>query len=191
MAWAPDYVTSSDVKAYLRITDTDDDAQIALYATTASRSVDAFCKRQFGKVSAAETRTYEGTYDRHLGKWVYAIDDLASATGLTVLDENGDEVTDYELRPLNAIAEGRPYTELRCSACGPLTAETDQWGWAAVPSPVKNGALLQVARLAARRSSPYGIAGSPSEGSEIRLGASLDPDLRVALRSYRREAWAA
>lgn len=190
MVWAPDYVTTSDVKAYLRITDTDDDAQIALYATTASRAVDSFCKRQFGKVDEAESRTFEGVWDRRLGTYVYAIDDLSSSTGLTILDDNDDAVTDYELRPLNAPAKGKPYTELRTAACGPLSLETDAWGWAVVPTPVKTGSLLQAARLAARRSSPYGIAGSPSEGSEIRLTAALDPDLRVALRGYRREAWA-
>jgi len=40
MAWAPDYITSAQLKAYLRIDDTVDDAQIALAVTAASRAVD-------------------------------------------------------------------------------------------------------------------------------------------------------
>lgn len=193
MGWEPDYVEVDEVKAWLRIDDADeqDDVQIAIYATAASRAVDGFCHRQFGKVEAPETRTYEGVYDRHLGCFVYAIDDLASDAGLTVLDAAGDEVTGVELRPLNAALKGVPYTELRCSSGGPLTAESGHWGWAAEPQAVKMGALLQAARLAARRDSPFGIAGSPSEGSEVRLLASLDPDLRTSLKRYRREVWAA
>lgn len=191
MVWAPDYVSVADVKAWLRIDDADtqDDAQITIYATAASRAVDSFCKRQFGKVDTAETRTFEGTWDRRLGCWVYAIDDLSSAAGLTVLDEAGSEITDSALRPLNAVALGKPYTELRCSSGGPLSIESEHWGWAAVPAAARMGALLQAARLAVRRDSPYGIAGSPSDGGEQRLLASLDPDLRTSLRSYRREVW--
>ncbi len=196
MAWKPDYVTPSELKSYLRI-DADDDADdafIALWVTTASRNVDGFCHRQFGKVDAAEVRTYEGVYDRHLGTYVYRIDDLSSASGMTVsVADGGAEVTAYTLLPRNAAADGEPFTELRCTSCGPLDIEAPGWGWSAVPSPVKVGLLLQSARLAARRDSPFGVAGSPSEGSEVRLFAQLDADFKTSLRASGlvRERWAA
>jgi hypothetical protein len=190
VAWEPDYVTSSEVKAYLRITDSDDDAMIAVWATTASRAVDGFCHRQFGSVTAEE-REYSTEYDRHLGCYIAFIDDVQDVDDLVVLDENADEVTDYSLLPVNALKKGKPYERIAVNVCGPLTI-TAPWGWTSVPVPVKNATLLQAARLAARRDSPFGVAGSPTEGSELRLLATLDPDLKTSLGSkYRRERWAA
>ena len=49
--------------------------------------------------------------------------------------------------------------------------------------------LLQASRLAARRDSPFGVAGSPDAGSEMRLLARVDPDVAVALEPYRRRIW--
>ena len=70
-------------------------------------------------------------------------------------------------------------------------AITGLWGWPAVPTSVKVATLLQASRFAIRRDSPYGIAGSPSEGSELRLLAAVDPDVKVAIgKKYRREWWA-
>jgi hypothetical protein len=191
VAWEPDYVTSAELKAYLRIADTDDDAMVAIYATTASRAVDSFCHRQFGKVAAVEEREYSTEYDRHLGCYVAFIDDLMDVDDLVVLDENANEITEYSLQPVNALKKGKPYERIAVNECGPLTI-SGLWGWTSVPVPVKNAALLQGARLAARRDSPFGVAGSPTEGSELRLLAQLDPDLRTSLGSkYRRERWAA
>jgi len=81
-----------------------------------------------------------------------------------------------------------PYGRLVSATSGDLTV-TALWGWTEVPQAVKAATLLQVARFAARRDSPYGIAGSPDEGGEMRLLAALDPDLRTSLRPYVRRAW--
>lgn len=190
MTWEPDYVTVAELKSYLRIGDTDDDTLLALWATTASRAVDTFTHRQFGRVAAPETRTYEALYDRHIGTQAVEIDDLGDLTGLVV--QSGLTVlTDYSLGPVNALLRGRPYERLTGSVGGSLTI-TGFWGWAAVPAPVKTATLIQASRFAVRRDSPFGIAGSPSDGSEMRLLASLDPDLKTALgKKYRREWWAA
>jgi hypothetical protein len=67
---------------------------------------------------------------------------------------------------------------------------TVKWGWTAFPVPVVNAAKLQTARFVARRDSPYGIAGSPDQGSEMRLLARVDPDVAVILRPFVR-VWAA
>lgn len=190
MAWEPDYVTAAELKSYLRDTSSADDALYALWATTASRAVDTFCHRQFGSVTA-EAREYETVWYRHLGKYVAEIDDLQTVSGLEVLDENGDEITDYTLSPVNALLKGKPYERIAVSVCGLLTI-TAPWGWTAVPSPVKSASLIQGARFAVRRDSPFGVAASPDQGSEVRLLATLDPDLKTALgKKYRREVWAA
>lgn len=190
MAWAPDYTTLAGLKSYLRIDDTADDVFLAVWITTVSRNVDDFCGRQFGQ-TLAESRTYTPVWDRHLSRYVTVIDDLQDITGLAIVDENSTAVTDFTFQPVNALQKGRPYERILTTAStGDLTA-TGLWGWSAVPSAAPTGVYLQAARLAKRRDSPFGIAGSPSEGSEIRLLAQLDPDFRTSLKPLRREWWAA
>lgn len=198
MTWQPDYVTSSTLKSYLRIGDTDDDAFIALWITAASRSVDGFCQRQFGQVAAAEQRTYTAVYDRWIGSWVADIDDIQDITDLAVVDSDDAAIADYTLVDVNALKRGKPYTGLRVApavscAAGSMTIKvTGLWGWSAVPSAVSAAVLLQAGRLQARRENFFGTAGSPDQGSEVKLlTATLDPDLRTTLRPYRREWWAA
>lgn len=193
MTWEPDYVTTTEFKTWASITDTDDDAAVLIpgFITTASRAVDAFCHRQFGQVAAEENRQYNAVYDRHLGAYVTEIDDLMDVDNLVVVDETATELTDYDLEPLNALVKGKPYERIVTSVGGRLTI-SGLWGWASVPAPVKNATLLQAHRLYKRRVSPFGIAGSPADGSEMRLLATLDPDVKVSLGSkYRREVWVA
>lgn len=188
MTWAPDYVTPAVLKSYLSA-DNADDVFIALWVTTASRNVDDFCGRQFGKVAAPDVRQYATVYDRQARRYVAEIDDLMDITGLAVADDDGNAVTDYELQPVNNLVKGRPYERISTSVAGPLHI-TGLPGWTAVPSSVSTGLLLQAARLDARRGSPFGIAGSPAEGSEVRLLAALDPDFKVALKPFVRRWWA-
>lgn len=213
MTWAPDYATTAEVKSYLRITDTDDDVLLALWVTAASRAVDKHCGRQFGQVATSEDRVYEAHFDSHIGCWVVQVDDLYGST-VTVTGPNSQAITDYELGPVNALAKGKVYERLLLtrpvSAASPgwcgwpyatvaqsnrprvkVTVSSPQWGWAAYPSAAKTATMLQTARLASRRDSPYGVAGSPAEGSEIRLLAALDPDLKTSLAAFRRDWWAA
>lgn len=191
MSWEPDYCTLAEAKSYLRIDDAADDVLLATWITTASRAVDGFCGRQFGKVDTLQARTFLSVWDCHIGLYVVEIDDLMDLTGATVVDADALAVTDYELSPVNAPQKGKPYERLVALVGGNLTI-TALWGWTAVPAAVKNATLLQTARFAARRDSPFGIAGSPSEGSEQRLLAALDPDLKTSLGGkYRRGWWAA
>lgn len=188
MTWEPDYVTAAELKAELRITDTNDDAQVARWVTSASRAVDNFCHRQFGRVATTEVRTYMAAYDRHIGCYVAEIDDLCDTDDLIVMSGT-TEVTDYTLYPLNALVKGKVYEQVRLSVAGELQID-GAWGWLAVPTSVKEATMLQASRLAARRDSPYGVAGSPSEGSELRLLARVDPDVETVIgRKYRREWW--
>lgn len=190
MAWKPDYVTLALLKNYLNITDTADDVLLALWITATSGNVDDYCQRQFGQVATAEERIYDGHYDRRLCTYVYEIDDVQDVTGFAIVDADDQAVTDYDLFPRNATLRGKPYEELRVASAGPLTI-TGLWGWTAVPAAVPTGMLMQAGRIAARRDSPFGVAGSPQQGSEIRLLAQLDPDFRTTLKPLRREWWAA
>lgn len=193
MAWQPDYVTLAALKTYLRIDDDADDTDLAVALTAASRAVDDHCNRQFGQVAAAEERRYTARPDYDRGVWVVDIDDLQDVTGLAVTI-GGSAVTLYTLEPVNAVLEGKAWTRLvvdPASAATPTGAAnelsiTALWGWSAIPVTVVNASKLQASRFTARRDSPYGVAGSPDQGSEMRLLARVDPDVGVSLRGYRR-----
>lgn len=192
MAWAPDYVTDDELKNFMRIPDTDDDAEIAFAISTASRAIDDHCNRQFGSVTA-ESRLYTARYDYDRCRWVVDIDDLMSTAGLTVTVD-GVTLTAYVKEPVNAAQKGRPWTRLVVDSDSSVVPTGDEyevdmtapWGWTAVPTAVKEATLLQGSRLHTRRDSPYGIAGSPDQGSELRLLARLDPDVAVSLRGLVR-----
>lgn len=193
MAWAPDYVTSAQLKAYVRVSDDVDNAQVAAAITAASRAIDRATFRQFGQVT--EERTYPGTYDRRLTRpWIVDVDDIGTTTGLVVA-VGSTAVTDYALTPRNAVARGMVWTAL---AFGPnaeavpsddpdeLVTVTATWGWSAVPAAIEQATLMQASRFLARRDSPFGVAGSPDVGTELRLLARLDPDVETLVRAYRR-----
>jgi len=195
MAWAPDYATAAELKSYLRISDTDDDTQMGYAITAASRAIDKHCRRQFGSVSAEE-RVYTPVWDRHRRRWLVEIDDLqTAATGVEV---DGEVLVEYTLEPRNASSKGLPWTLLvvdKDATVVPTGEEyevaiTAAWGWTSVPTSVKQACVLQAARFFKRRDSPFGIAGSPELGSELRLLSKVDADVAVVLKPYVRW-WAA
>jgi len=204
MAWAPIYATDGELRSQVRIGDVADDAQIALALATSSRAIDERCSRQFGRVAVAEAREYTPRWSRSRSGWRVPIDDLMTSTGLVVkVDQDGDgtfetTVTGYRLRPYNAAASGWPWTELLIASTAVTTVSgtgsvqvTARWGWPGVPDAIRQACLLQASRLLARRDAPFGVAGSPETGSEIRLLSRLDPDVAVAVEPYRRRVRAA
>lgn len=204
MAWAPDYVTVDEFAAYATIPDDADDTQIAQAIAAASRAVDRTAGpegwRQFGLVDTPEARYYTARWSRERGTWTVQIDDLMTVTGLVVefdSDADGtyaDAVTDYRLLPVNAAAKGKPWTHLEVLSSSDVTPDcapdavrvTARFGWTDVPDPVVQATMLQASRILARRNAPFGIAGSPESGSEMRLLAKVDPDVAVSLVDYRR-----
>lgn len=200
MPWAPEYATATELAAYVRIDDTLDDVQIGLAIAAASRAVDDATGRQFGLDDAPTARYYTARFDYAVRRWGVDLDDLTDDTSVTVMvDDNGDgmydvEVTDYRLAPVNAAAKGRPWTRLEVSPHADVDMPTTAYavevnaafGWQTVPDTVKKATLLQASRFLQRRDAPFGIAGSPDQGSEIRLLARVDPDVHVMLAPYRR-----
>ena len=202
MVWRPDYATTAQVKAFLGITDSVDDTEIASAITAASRTIDRATSRQFGKSDTATARSYNAVWDRHrpTPAWVVMIDDLFDATGL-VVTIGGVTVTaaNYTLEEVNALADGRVYTSLvfgasaeaKPSVSAPrVDMTTDKWGWPAVPVAILGACKLQTGRFHKRKDALFGVAGSPQDGSEVRLLAQIDPDVRVMLSDYVRR-WGA
>jgi hypothetical protein len=187
VTWEPDYITSAQLKSYARISHDVDDAEVALAVTAASRAVDGACSRQFGQVAASTEWLFTANWNGSTRRWHVPIEDLASSAGLTVTID-GTASTAYTLRPTRAVAKGRVYIELvfddAVSVSGDIDAialTSDQWGWTTPPPTVVEASLIQGSRFLARRDSPFGIAGSPDSGSEMRLLSRLDPDVRMML----------
>lgn len=173
MAWSPDYATVEDLRSFVRIPDTEDDAVLAMSIAAASRAIDRQTGRQFGNA--------EGTRRYKVVDGITVIDDITRVDSVTL---NGAEVTP-ELWPLNAEANGKPYERLSLPRDGALEV-TGLFGWPVVPEAVKYACLLQANRVRARRDSPFGIAGSADGMGELRLLSKVDPDVAVILASFRR-----
>jgi hypothetical protein len=103
-------------------------------------------------------------------------------------------ITAESLQPVNSAKVGRPWTSLVLDeeSITQPTGEADEmtvtalWGWSAVPSAIKQATLLQTNRLFVRRNAPFGVAGSPEMGSELRLLEKVDADVAVVLGPYVR-----
>lgn len=196
MAWAPDYATVGELRSYRRLGDAGDDVELALAVTSASRAIDEATDRQFGKTDSVETRTYDAGWSDTLGLYVVEIDDVHTVTGL-VVTVSGAAVTsgNYRLLPRDADKRGRPWERLalRTVTPDPLGCGLGEvqvaatFGWTAVPTTIKNACLLQASRLFADRNAPFGVAGSPDMGNELRLLAKVHPDVEVMLTPFMRE----
>lgn len=201
MAWKPDYSTVGRTKDFLRIADDVDDVILGVAITAASRAIDRASGRQFGLAASAHDRFYTAVWDRKKCKWVVEIDDLMTQVGLTLAyDSAGDGTyatsitSGYAFYPLNAAADGRPWERIwidpnvigRRSQIEPAVRMHAQPGWTAIPVSIEQATWLQVSRWHARRDAPFGVAGSPESGSEMRLLERLDPDVATSIRDYRR-----
>ncbi len=200
--WAPDYVTLDGMRTYLRVpaTDTVDDPYLQQLITAASRAVDVAANRQFGTEVA--TRVYAPQLAAQLidGRgWVLPVDDVQDfASMVWTAGDPWDpdprlalaEGTDFRWWPANAAADGKPYTALLLPAAptGDLTG-VGPFGWSAFPAGAVTATQLQTARWWVRRESPYGTAGSPSDGTELRLLSRLDPDVQTSLFGLLRPRW--
>ena len=206
MPWRPLYASQATMKSWLGKVDTADDPELDRAVEAASRAVDHYCHRQFGRAETAEARRYTAQRDRATGCWYVVTDDIHDAAGLTVaFDVAGDgtfttvaPAGDVELRPVNAAMDRRPWTEVairRAAGWSPTgdvdaTMVTALYGWEAIPAEVVQATLIQATRWMSRRDSPFGLAGGGSAlGGEIRLLPNLDADLGVLLHGVRRH-WA-
>ena len=193
MAITNGYATLTDVKNALRITDALDDSLLETAIESASRMIDGYTARTFYNAGTA-TRYFAATDALNL-----IIDDAISVTTVQSTDEVGDTYTtwtanDFQLEPLNSRSDGlyMPYTGIR--AVGDYTwPVVDQqalcritavWGWAQVPTAIKQATIIQASRLFKRLDSPLGVAGFGDMGA-IRVGRYLDPDVEQLAMPFR------
>lgn len=203
MAVTNGYATLAQVKSSLRLTDNIDDPLIELAIEAASREIDSYCSRVFYNMGTS-ARFFSAS-----DPYFCPIDDLISITELaTALTSNGNYDTvwanptagqnngDYQLEPLNATAptDGiiSPYTGIRALwrylfptiGGNALVRVTGTWGWASIPTPVKQACVIQAARIFKRNDSPLGVAGFGDMGV-MRVSSQMDPDVRQLIEPYR------
>jgi len=193
------YATLAQVKSSLRITDDLDDPLLELAIEAASRQIDSHCERVFYSTSA--TRVYAPN-----DSYLCETDDIVSITTLktsSLADSTYDTTwatSDYELLPLNGIAGGLviPWNGLK--AVGdylfPITTPVQEatvqivgtFGFASIPTAVKQATVILASRLMKRNDSPLGVAGFGDLGV-VRV-SRLDPDVESLLSPYRKVRFA-
>lgn len=194
MAITNGYATLAQVKAALRITDSVDDTLLEMNIEAASRAIDEYTNRNFYNAGTA-VRYYAPSDSLNVD-----IDDLISLTSLETMsdDEPNYDTTwgadDYQLEPLNGIADGiaQPYNHIR--AVGDYTfltlgneatiKVTGVWGWATTPIQVTQATVIQASRIYKRLDSPLGIISG--ELGSMRIGSRLDPDVAQLIDALRK-----
>lgn len=190
-----DYVSIDELKAALQLTtQTYADGDIARACSAASRAIDLRCGRVF--YPADQTRYYTpDPCDSALD-----IIDIQTVTSFTV-DTAGNGTfattwvagTDFDLEPYNAATTGRPYERVRLRPQAgrrwPTTPRSisvaGTFGWATVPDPVNQYALILASKLLDRaRKSPNGILSFGLDAPIAMRIARNDPDFELLLGGY-------
>lgn len=202
------YASLDEFKRYLRLPgvyegsintedDPSDDLVLNMNLEAASRAIDHACNRTF-LATTEPSDVYVIPYYRD-GYYYVDIPDLTDETGLQIFknstrdDPYDTEITDYTLLPRRSTG---PWTQIRFDRSVTVYPGYDSvkvtglFGWDTVPETIKNATLIQAARLFKRRDAPFGVAGSPEMGNELRLLNKIDPDVDVLIRAYRR-VWGA
>ncbi len=197
------YATLADVKAAARITDTIDDALLELSIESASREIDSYTERVFYSTGGTPVvRVY-------IPQDIYLVetDDIISVTTLKS-DSTGNgtfdvtwTATDFQLEPLNGRAGGIDTPATRIRAIGdylwpvyePRNVNSNQasvqvtgvFGFATIPTAVRQATILSALRQYKRYESPTGVLGFSDLGA-VRVGTKLDPDVERMIQPYRK-----
>jgi len=170
------YATVTELRQRMGIADTNSYVTATLEdaLTAASRGIDRYCGRTFGRteVADASARTFEVSASG------IQTDDFWTTDGLIINGVAWASVTGVILEPLNGILDGLPgWPFLRITWtsrwpstallpasfewCAPVTTVdvTAAWGWAAVPADVKSACLMLAEEEMKLPDTPFGVAG--------------------------------
>lgn len=189
--------TRADVKTALGIQDQVDDARIDIALEAAEAMIEDYCGRTFTQSATASARVYTAL------NWdLVHVDDISTLTGLIVQTDDGADgtfsttwaSTDYQLEPLNGLVNGRPRPWNTVRAINSLTFPlengqalvrvTARWGWASIPSAVKQAAIIQTISVFKSVDAPFG-ATPFAETGVLRLRQALHPTAAALLSDYR------
>lgn len=182
MALGADYITRAELKAYmgLQTAINDDLVDDAIASTT--QEIYRYTNRDFNDAGSASARLF-----RPNDPGLTFVDDFHTTAGLIIQTDDDDDgvfettwtTADYELRPLNALLQvpAEPYWKiyavghsLRFTNMRRSNVQvTARWGWAAVPSLVKQAAFILASDTYQLKDSRLGLAGSDQFGQIIRV----------------------
>jgi len=166
------YATVTELRRRMSIADTNnyvtDDLQAALNA--ASRGIDRYCGRTFGRTEVADAseRTFE------ISRSGIQTDDFWTTDGLIINGTAWASVTGILLEPLNGVLDGLPgWPFLRLTWTGDwppawswtatwgprVCTVTAAWGWQEVPPDVKSACLMLAEEEMKLPDTPFGVAG--------------------------------
>ena len=203
------YVDKDDVKTWLGITGTGQDANLDIAIDAACRAIDDFVGREFIQSETVETRYYNCEF------MDYAfVDDIATTTGLVVTTLNKDGTddqtlvldTDYYLYPLNSdkLTPTMPFNKivmaienggkilptshpkgLKITAKFGFPDQHNAGGY--IPEAITQAALIQATRFWQRKNSPMGFSGNPETGqAPIIFLSELDPDVKTLCKKFKK-----
>lgn len=189
------YCTSSDIKAYLGITETADDALIEQSILAAKKAIDQYCNTSFD-VATDTTRYYDSTSDLISGRSLHLNRHTLASPPTTVV-VGGVDVTTAVKTYGNA-----PYWELVLSGTSGYSwrdagdgdpedaiAITGKWGYSTTPpEDVKQAAIIWSAHFyQIKDAAPDGTLALSTQEQQQRISA-IPSNVVTLLASYR-SAW--
>jgi len=199
------YATLTDLKSWMNIDDSVDDATLTLALTNAQAAIDRYTERTF--VLSSDHSATARTFGTRVPGAVW-VDDIGDTSGLIVkIDDNDNGVfettltlsTDYVLDPpVGQYQAGGRWPATRILTIGstllPTYSEsnrrrvevTAKWGWPAVPSEIQLATLYLAADLFRRRDAPFGVLGWGSEMGISRIGSNPFKAVAGLLEPYRK-----
>lgn len=192
------YITRDELKAATSggISGSTFDADIDRAINAACRAIDEWCDRRFWQDANAVERFYTAG-----DSGMCVTDDISELTALVVKTDPGNDGTyestwtrgtDFRALPINAVADGEPFTHLERLIGGSYAFPTSDYrvsvtakfGWVAVPDPIKQAALTLAQRYFQRRTAPFGVAGNSEQGV-VRISRQ-DVDVVGLIGPYKR-----
>lgn len=198
-----DYCTPEELRAELGIYDIESDDLLTVAISAASRQVEEFCGRRFWLDDEATTRTFVASDGCTLDLLdqpgdapkveIGSLEDLVISTDEDGSGVFGSTATGYLLQPLNALDDGRPYSQIAPAtgswwprwAGRPCVQITARFGWPAVPPEVKKATLLQAAQLYKSKDAVFGAVAMGESGAMF-VRPSLNPTAKALLAGVAR-----
>jgi len=198
MAITNGYCTLAEIKAYIGISDSNDDDQLEDAVNSASRQIDSYCRRRFYADGSASNRIYAP-----LDPYILFTDDFSNNDPTIKIDTTDDGTfdttlgaNDFQLHPLNGVSngiEGLPYNKIvlmdESQDIFPIHDRRARvqvnatWGFAAVPEPIRQATLALSSELFTMATTPLGVAGV-SEFGVVMLRENRK--ITTMIRDYRR-----
>lgn len=197
MALGDPYATLAQLKTYLIVTDSVQDALLTDALATSSRLIEHHCSRQFNTAGSASARVYYPDSSCHV-----EVADFSTTAGLVVKYSTSDDAVynvtltaaQYQLLPLNGVVDGEsgwPYNVIVTQSLvlprgtlRPSVEVTANWGWAAVPGPIKQACIYLAEQTYKLKGAPFGVAGFDQFGP---VRVRDNPLVMAMLEPYRLE----